>query len=186
MTARWCDGSSATTIARLPPRSSVAIIGRCSCTQAVSWALRPPTISPRTCFVSALAHLDSYDSERASFRTWLYRIATNKVIDRVRSDARRGVRVSLDDVDHDGFGQVVAVGDASELALDRVTVGRFMELLGLLAPRDQQVVRLRLLGELPFREVSVHVGMTEAAAKSSYHRVLVGLRAQLGGLIGDA
>ena len=136
--------------------------------------------------MSALAHLDSYDSERASFRTWLYRIATNKVIDRVRSDARRGVRVSLDDVDHDGFGQVVAVGDASELALDRVTVGRFMELLGLLAPRDQQVVRLRLLGELPFREVSVHVGMTEAAAKSSYHRVMVGLRAQLGGLIGDA
>ena len=32
-------------------------------------------------FIAALGSLPSFDSKKASFRTWLYRIATNKVID---------------------------------------------------------------------------------------------------------
>ncbi len=132
-------------------------------------------------FVSALAHLDSFDPSRASFRTWLYRIATNKVIDRARRDARRGVSMSLDFADADGFGLEISLDDTSGLALNRIMIDRFLDLLGSLSARDQQVVRLRLLGELPFREVAMQVGVTETAAKSAYHRAMAWLRVRLEG-----
>ena len=32
-------------------------------------------------FISVLRSLQTYDPSRAAFRTWLYRVATNKVID---------------------------------------------------------------------------------------------------------
>ena len=36
-------------------------------------------------FISMLGSIHSFDEEKASFRTWLYRIATNKVVDYFRS-----------------------------------------------------------------------------------------------------
>ncbi|MFR1393145.1 RNA polymerase sigma factor [Flavonifractor plautii] len=35
---------------------------------------------PQSIFIAVLHSLPSYQAERASFRTWLYRIAANKVI----------------------------------------------------------------------------------------------------------
>src|SRR5699024_7714068 len=46
-------------------------------------------------FVSMLVSLPNYDGEKAAFRTWLYRIAANKVVDRYRSLAYRRSRDSL-------------------------------------------------------------------------------------------
>src|SRR5690554_7444196 len=38
-------------------------------------------------FVAVLQSIASYNAKKASFRTWLYRIATNKIIDFFRSQA---------------------------------------------------------------------------------------------------
>lgn len=35
-------------------------------------------------FISALRSIKNYQSDKASFRTWLYRVATNKIIDERR------------------------------------------------------------------------------------------------------
>lgn len=50
-------------------------------------------------FIAALQHIDRFDPRRASFRTWLYRIATNKLVDQVRSRQRRGQHTDLDGFD---------------------------------------------------------------------------------------
>ena len=53
-------------------------------------------------FISMLRSIGSYNEKLASFRTWLYRIAANKVIDFRRRSIRR--TVSLDNIyDADTF-----------------------------------------------------------------------------------
>lgn len=50
-------------------------------------------------FVAALRGLPGFDPRRASFRTWLYRIASNKVIDWLRSSRSASATVSLEELD---------------------------------------------------------------------------------------
>lgn len=52
-------------------------------------------------FVAALRGLPGFDPRRASFRTWLYRIASNKVIDWLRSSRSTSATVSLDELDRE-------------------------------------------------------------------------------------
>src|SRR3954452_19341385 len=66
---------------------------------------------------------DSYDSDRASFRTWLYGIARNAIIDQKR---RASVRPALSNyaVDDDEQGKV---DDSLENALTRWQVNSALE-----------------------------------------------------------
>lgn len=50
-------------------------------------------------FVAALRGLPGFDPRRASFRTWLYRIASNKAIDWLRSSRSTSATVSLEELD---------------------------------------------------------------------------------------
>lgn len=49
-------------------------------------------------FAAAIRALPSFDVRRASFRTWLYRIAANKVVDWYRFRAR-SASLSIDEVE---------------------------------------------------------------------------------------
>ena len=48
-------------------------------------------------FISALQTIDYYDHHKSTFRTWLYRIATNKVIDFRRKS--RPTILTLDEIE---------------------------------------------------------------------------------------
>ena len=51
-------------------------------------------------FISMLQTITHYNSGQSGFRTWLYKIATNKIIDHHRSRSRiRHKMLDLDDVD---------------------------------------------------------------------------------------
>ena len=40
-------------------------------------------------FISALQSITNYDSKKASFRTWLYKLASNRLVDYYRSKSYR-------------------------------------------------------------------------------------------------
>ena len=61
-------------------------------------------------FVSALGSIDRYSSEKGSFRTWLYRIATNKIIDA----CRRKQFVLLPLEESDSVAQTQELGKSAE------------------------------------------------------------------------
>jgi len=119
-------------------------------------------------FIAVLRSLHTYDSGRAAFRTWLYRIATNKIID----NRRRSVppAVSLDGLqlpdEQDFAGQV-----ERQSVLDAIE-----RYVSALEPGLQQIYRLRLYGEYTFPEIAQMLGQPEAAVKSRYYRLMQALR----------
>lgn len=119
-------------------------------------------------FIAVLRSLPSYDGARASFRTWLYRVATNKIIDH----RRRAVppAVPLDELqlpDERDFAARVERQSLLE-AIERY--------VSALEPDVQQAFRLRLYGEYTFPEIAAMLGQPEAAVKSRYYRLMQTLR----------
>lgn len=123
-------------------------------------------------FMAALRSLPSYDRRKASFRTWLYRIAANKVV-----DARRRARARmapLEDVD------VPAPEDFSAQVRDRMCLEQIEARVSALDPQIQAVFRLHLYGEKTFSEIAEVLGQTESAVKSQYYRLVERLRKEFG------
>ena len=123
-------------------------------------------------FMAALRSLPSYDRRKASFRTWLYRIAANKVV-----DARRRARARmapLEDVD------VPAPEDFSAQVRDRMCLDQIEARVSALDPQIQAVFRLHLYGEKTFPEIAEVLGQTESAVKSQYYRLVERLRKEFG------
>ena len=117
-------------------------------------------------FLAAFRALPGYDRKKASFRTWLYRIAANKVI-----DLRRRVRpLSLEGLD------LPDPEDYAARTQDRALLEQIEQYVSGLDPGLQAVFRLRLYGERTFPEIAAALGQSESAVKSQYHRLLQHLR----------
>lgn len=123
-------------------------------------------------FMAALRSLPSYDRRKASFRTWLYRIAANKVV-----DARRRARARMAPLEARGracSGRLFGRG-ARKMLLEQIEA-----YVSTLDPQVQAVFRLHLYGEKPFPEIAEILGQTESAVKSQYYRLRDRLRKEFG------
>lgn len=116
-------------------------------------------------FEKVVVNLSTFDETRASFTTWIYRIATNSVTDFYRSRGRRR-ESSLDDAT---VAEPASEGDGMDSA-DLYMV--LTEMLKGLAPKYQEAVTLRYLAGLRVQEVAETLGITESAASK---RILRGL-----------
>ena len=123
-------------------------------------------------FIAALRSLPGYRAVKASFRTWLYRIAANKVIDARRR--ARPVPVPWEEA------ELPAEEDFSVRILDRVLLERIEAWVSGLEPREQAVFRLRIYGEKTFPEIAASLRESEAAVKSRYYRLIGRLRKEFG------
>lgn len=138
-------------------------------------------------FIAALQSLASFDPVRASFTTWLYRIATYKVI-----DARRRmhpISVSLDAVGTGNGDSDMPDGmdppdwripDVSELTADRDLLARIEERVASCDPAVQEVFRLHLYAEWSFAQIAEAVGESESTVKARYYRLMALLRKEFG------
>ena len=111
-------------------------------------------------FLAVLRALPSYDPRKAAFRTWLYRIAANKVIDARRRF--RPVTTPLEEI------ELPVQEDFVSQIHDRELLERIEGYVSGLAPSLQAVFRLRLYGEQSFGEIAAALGQSEAAVKSQY------------------
>jgi RNA polymerase sigma-70 factor (ECF subfamily) len=116
-------------------------------------------------FEKVIVNLETFDESRASFTTWIYRIATNSVTDFYRSKGRRR-ESSLDD---EPAGEAFRAEDDLERA-DLYMV--LLELMKQLPAKYQEAVSLRYFMGLRVQEVAETLGITESAASK---RILRGL-----------
>ena len=119
-------------------------------------------------FIAALKGLSSYDNRKSSFRTWLFRIGTHKVI-----DARRKEKVTwlkLNDAEwteEKDFDQFLSQKELLKAINQYVTSFR---------PEIQEVFRLRVYGELSFPEIASLLGQKEERIKAQYYRLIKKIR----------
>ena len=119
-------------------------------------------------FVRAYTHLVDFRGD-APFRSWLYGIALNQART-LQRDRRRGRTVPIDDVAEGDLPQVEGAAEGGWLR-DRV-----VESIARLPPRQRAVVTLRVVGDLPFKEIARLEGISENSAKVSYHHAVTRLR----------
>jgi RNA polymerase sigma-70 factor, ECF subfamily len=123
-------------------------------------------------FTRVWRHAESFDPEKASFRTWLYGIARNAIIDLKR---RQSVRPALA-MHPDTEEERGEVDDSFERALLRWQVGSALERL---TPEHRQVIRLSHFQGLTLREISERTGIPLGTVKSRTSYALRGLRLAL-------
>jgi RNA polymerase sigma-70 factor, ECF subfamily len=122
-------------------------------------------------FTRVWRHADKFDPSRATFRTWLYGIARNAVIDFNR---RRSVRPSLAAHEQDEDPQ--ALTDSIEQAVLAWQVAAALERL---TPEHREVIRLAHFQGLTLREVAERTGLPLGTVKSRASYALRGLRLAL-------
>jgi RNA polymerase sigma-70 factor (ECF subfamily) len=123
-------------------------------------------------FIAALRSLPSFDPQKASFRTWLYRIATHKTIDSLRRF--HPVTVPLTDE------TLLSEDDFATNISDKELLSEIEKSIRSLDPALQEIYRLRLYGDYSFPEISKITRQPEAKIKAQYYRLMQKLRKEYG------
>jgi RNA polymerase sigma-70 factor (ECF subfamily) len=122
-------------------------------------------------FTRVWRHADSFDPSRASFRTWIYGIARNAIIDlKRRSAVRPSIATAPGELD-EGPGD-----DPLERALLTWQVSAALERL---TPEHRQVIRLAHFQGMRLREIAELTGLPLGTVKSRVSYALRGMRLAL-------
>jgi RNA polymerase sigma factor (sigma-70 family) len=124
-------------------------------------------------FASAFRSLAKFDGDDAAFRSWLFTIARNRLVDERRRAGRRAVTVAGDAFDH---CERQAGGDVEVEALENLAGEWVRAVLAQLAPDQRDVLVLRLVADLTIDQIATIVDKRPGAVKALQRRGLAALR----------
>ena len=123
-------------------------------------------------FTSAWQRIETFEG-RASFKTWLHRIAYHKFIDARRSGARDSniiAKLAL------GKSKVFPTAGPFEKAVTYEDIGLLYEAIDFLEPAEQLVILLRYIQQLSFRQVALVIDEPAGTVKWRTGKALEKLR----------
>lgn len=123
-------------------------------------------------FRPMLQSIHTYDPEKAAFRTWLYRIASNKIVDFFRSGQ---YRMAQNSIDLDSL-ILPAEGTPEETYMDRQQREQCLQALSELPFQMQQILRLKCFSQQTFREIAQALSLPEGTVKTQYYKAIAILR----------
>lgn len=126
-------------------------------------------------FMKFIEHVPRLNWQGVSLGAWLFRVASNLLIDHWRAQKIR-MSETLDDEDHpiDPPSRTPAPDVFTEVQLEKEKV---MVLLKQLSPRDQEVLDLKFFGELDALEIADLLKISANHASVLGYRALQRLRA---------
>lgn len=114
-------------------------------------------------FIKIFRNLSSFQAKSSLF-TWMYRIATNEAITHVNKQARQK-KISDQEYNEDQIkklkGDIYFEGNTIQLKLQ--------EAIASLPERQKMVFNMRYFDEMPYKEISEILNVTEGGLKSAYH-----------------
>jgi RNA polymerase sigma-70 factor (ECF subfamily) len=117
-------------------------------------------------FLAALAAIDGFREQGATFRAWLFRIAHNQLANALRGRGRTGT-TPLDAVPEPSGGE-----DPAHAADRADEARRVRRALAELPEERRQVLVLRFVDGLTAREIGAVLGRSEGAVRVLQHRAL--------------
>jgi len=128
-------------------------------------------------FMKAFLNLKKYEHKGYTFGAWLYRIATNKLIDHYRKAGRNqevpfalknddDEEVEMDPADYHAASNPEFV---TSQVMDQESV---QIVLAKLSPKHQEVIHLKYFAEMSHEEIAETIGTTESNARVLLHRAL--------------
>lgn len=128
----------------------------------------------------AVRSLGTFDPERGSMDSWLWRIVAN-----VAKDSATRRRRITDLVTRLGLLTPREVGSVEDLVLERIRDAELRVLLRRLPLRDQTLIALRFGADLDMHQIGEAVGLSTDSASRALSRALARLRARLEGINHD-
>ncbi len=135
-------------------------------------------------FMRVYANLHRYD-DQYKISTWIYRIANNLCIDKIRKRKVRSNQVSLDAeiAGTDGLELYDTIKDYDPLpdqqVLQHELQDKVKDAILSLAPKYRSIMTLKYLEDLSLQEISEIVGLPAATVKTRVHRGREALRKKL-------
>ena len=127
-------------------------------------------------FLKAFRRVTSFSGTEDQFRSWLFAIAHNLLIDDRRRMARRLEEVPLDE---QGQARASAASCAETVAFEELGSERVQAVLSTLAPQQRDVLLLRILADMTCEDVAKTLGKSVGAVKQLQRRGLESLRREL-------
>lgn len=135
-------------------------------------------------FVRAFINIHTFDQKR-KFSTWLFRIATNLCIDRIRKK-KPDYYLDAEVPGTEGlsmYSQVAADTELPEEEVEKMEVQERVQYeIGQLPDKYRSVIILRYLEELPLQEISEILELPLGTVKTRIHRGRAALKKQMGNL----
>jgi RNA polymerase sigma-70 factor, ECF subfamily len=115
-------------------------------------------------FIKAFQKINSFDSSRGTFQSWLYRIARNLLIDEFRK------RKPTENIDaHENLRSAT---DLESEINSQISNEALQKLLQTLPDESQELIAMRLWDELSYSEIAAITGKTEGSLKMQFSRVV--------------
>ena len=133
-------------------------------------------------FVRAYINIHTFDQKR-KFSTWLFRIATNLCIDRIRKK-KPDYYLDANVPGTDGlnmYSQIAATDELPEDEVERMELQQRIHYeIGRLPDKYRSVIILRYIEELPLQEIGDILELPLGTVKTRVHRGREVLRKQMG------
>ncbi|MGO4695886.1 RNA polymerase sigma factor [Paenibacillus sp. 2TAB26] len=127
-------------------------------------------------FIHMLQSIGKFDGTRGSFRTWLYKLATNRIVDYYRSKyysyARHTAPIEEEMPDD---------GDFTLEIEKREQIETIMLQVNQMDAASQHIFRLKFFAEYTFSDIAPLLNIPESTAKTKYYAMIRRLKKKLGG-----
>ena len=129
-------------------------------------------------FIQILQKIAMFDHKKASFRTWIYRIASNKIYDHYRSKTHRLLlkREPIDMTDENmelqNSNLGLAIKDLSELIVNKELIEKIMEIVSLYKQEWQEIFYMKCFEERTFQDISQTLNISENTVKSRFYKMI--------------
>lgn len=129
-------------------------------------------------FIAVVRNLETFSGPEESFRSWVLTITHRRLVDEFRRRSRRPEDPTLPD---DVQARMEPTDETAETeVLDLLATESVHHVLDSLTDDQRAVVTLRILADVPIKEVAAILGKPETAVKSLQHRALATLARHLG------
>ena len=122
-------------------------------------------------FEKALAKLDSYRSNKASFSTWLMTVARNTVIDYYRVKSRK-ITISIEETFEPASEEI----SPEEEVIRKEEMQRLKTYLRELSQPEREIISLKFGAELNNRQIAKMLGLSESNVGTKLYRAICKLR----------
>ena len=119
-------------------------------------------------FIAMLKSIDRFDDKKASFKTWLYKIASNKIIDSYRSTYYKYVTV-VEEVYEDTLVNESGLEESLELKED---INEILDIVKTFNNNYQQIFRLKVFGDMTFSDIGSLLEKKKSTVKTRYYSTI--------------
>lgn len=119
-------------------------------------------------FISVLKSIIAFDRSKSSFKTWLYKISSNKIIDYYRSKYYKYTSL-IEEID--SYDLVSNYHLEGEFQL-KEEVAEVMDIVNTLSSNLQQIFRLKIFADMTFKDIGNLLELSESTVKTRYYSTI--------------